>query len=563
MKAYYRVCRLEYAPGEIPAMLTVLFLGSMTISRFFDFIVIEALFAFILLYLSGFIINAITDKEIDKQYDTFKTSIPKSVELLGEKTLWGLIGGHVIVSIILALHISLQMGSFIPLALVIVGVFFGLGYSVKPFQFKVKGIWHAIALGSSAFLLPFLFLMFVVAEGIPANLFVFILGFSFVHYGMEFGNQAIDYIEDKASNVRTPPVRWGMKKSLRIALGCVLIGILTEGYALYYILLSRGSFAYISPILATYVVYGILMSIILIGYYIPTKGLWDMLAALHEKETVEESMPQLKKICNYAQWQTSGILGVAVVSAILFLGLAYGPASQITPGGNNILNPGASDLDFAGDPEVEFFFDDYDGKWYANVSVSVQNDGLPRDINSLMILVQSRVADRGWRANSIFLESEIQPHEYWNITTQIRAHDIDDTSFMIYIYEDKHSNGDFRKVGDPYYIPSEKDLYIYSVEIESYEEMLFDEKANVTITVFNEGISRSKGDLYVEVWYNYLTISDYDGAENTYTIHSIDNWEETLSVNVLEWDGITEPKFTVKLYYKGNLIDDSTIYGYD
>jgi hypothetical protein len=455
------------------------------------------------------------------------------------------------------------MGSFIPLALVIVGVFFGLGYSVKPFQFKVKGIWHAIALGSSAFLLPFLFLMFVVAEGIPANLFVFILGFSFVHYGMEFGNQAIDYIEDKASNVRTPPVRWGMKKSLRIALGCVLIGILTEGYALYYILLSRGSFAYISPILATYVVYGILMSIILIGYYIPTKGLWDMLAALHEKETVEESMPQLKKICNYAQWQTSGILGVAVVSAILFLGLAYGPASQITPGGNNILNPGASDLDFAGDPEVEFFFDDYDGKWYANVSVSVQNDGLPRDINSLMILVQSRVADRGWRANSIFLESEIQPHEYWNITTQIRAHDIDDTSFMIYIYEDKHSNGDFRKVGDPYYIPSEKDLYIYSVEIESYEEMLFDEKANVTITVFNEGISRSKGDLYVEVWYNYLTISDYDGAENTYTIHSIDNWEETLSVNVLEWDGITEPKFTVKLYYKGNLIDDSTIYGYD
>ena len=181
MKAYYRVCRLEYAPGEIPAMLTVLFLGSLTVSRFFDPIVIEALLAFMLLYLSGFIINAITDKEIDKNYDTFKTSIPKSVDILGEKTCWGLLIGHVTIATALSVHISFVMNSFIPLGLVVIGSFFGLGYSIRPFQFKVRGIWHAIALGSSAFFLPFIFLMFVVANGISFPLILFILGFSFVH----------------------------------------------------------------------------------------------------------------------------------------------------------------------------------------------------------------------------------------------------------------------------------------------------------------------------------------------------------------------------------------------
>ncbi|UCG70145.1 MAG: UbiA family prenyltransferase, partial [Thermoplasmata archaeon] len=305
LKAYYRVCRLEYLPGEIPAIFTVLFLGSATISRFFELPVIEALLAFVLLYLSGFIINALTDREIDAKYDTFKTSIPKSVELMGEKTLKTMIIVHVGVAIALSLHISLLMNSIWPIFLVLVGVFFGLGYSVKPFQFKVRGIWHAIALGSSAFFIPFVFLMYVVAEGIPLILFVFMIGFSFVHYGMEFGNQAIDYVEDKASNVKTPPVRWGMMPSLKIALGFVILGIVTEGWSLYYILLSRGSFTFIHPLLTTNVLYVLLMTLIIAGYYIPTRGLWKMHSTLKKSKAIEDGMPTLKKICKYAKWQTS------------------------------------------------------------------------------------------------------------------------------------------------------------------------------------------------------------------------------------------------------------------
>ncbi|MEE9150994.1 MAG: UbiA family prenyltransferase [Thermoplasmata archaeon] len=562
IKAYYRVCRLEYAPGEIPAILTVLFLGSATVSRFFALPVLEAMVAFLLLYLSGFIINAIADKEIDKKYDTFKTSIPKSVDLLGENTLKALIVTHVIIAMVLAFHITLQMNSIIPIALVLIGVFFGLGYSVKPFHFKTRGVWHGIALGSSAFFLPFIFLMYVVAGGLTLPLLLFIIGFSFVHYGMEFGNQAIDYIEDKAANVRTPPVRWGMIPSLIIALGCVVSGIVTEAASLYYILLSKGSFTFLHPVLTTNVVYVVLLGIILTGYYIPTKGLWQMLSTLRKSKTVEEGMPTLKKICSYAKWQASGILGVAIVSGILFMGMIYSPAANlhqnIGDGNGNYVGL----LKMASEPEVEFFQDD--GNWNANVSVSVLNDNILREKRSIMIEVQSWVANFPLRAEWLILEENLMPNEYWNVSAKIRAHDIDDTTIIIYLYALIDQNVLNKiQIGDPWIEPSKKDLYIYNVKVEPFDDILHDKKANVTVTVFNEGVTRNIGDLEVEVFYYYGLYSDYQSVKNDYAIHSIENWIPTLTVDALALDEISEPIFVVKLFFEDVYIDEYTFSGYD
>jgi 4-hydroxybenzoate polyprenyltransferase len=539
-------------------MLTVLFLGSATIARFFDFIVIEALLVFLLLYLSGFIINAITDKEIDSQYDNFKTSIPKSVDILGEKTLWGLIIGHVIVATVLALHISLVMNTFIPLILVLIGSFFGLGYSVKPFQFKVRGIWHAIALGSSAFFLPFIFLMFVVADGISFPLLTFIVGFSFVHYGMEFGNQAIDYVEDKAQNVTTPPVRWGMIPSMKIALGCVFIGIATEGYSLYHVLLSKGSFTLIHPILTTNVLFTLLMGIILVGYFIPTKGLYDMLITLKTSKTVEEGMPKLKKICNYAKWQASGIFGIAIVSGIIFVGVAYGPTMQIVEDTNNIPGIIGSGLDFARQPEVEYYDDG--SNWLANVSVFVKNGDRPLTAGSAMIEVQSSVGDLPpiW-IELIILDLYLEPNSYWNVTRQILAHDIDSTTIKIKIKEYDGNIKDFMDIGVQYIEPSKKTMYIYSVEIESYEEMFYDEKADVTVTIFNEGETKSISDLEVHV-YCYTSFWGYSDDESVFNDNAVHNeWSETLILNVLELD-FGEPIFIIYLFEGEELIDEITVH---
>jgi len=556
LKAYYRVCRLEYAPGEIPAIFTVLFLGSASVSRFFVIPVIEAVVAFILLYLSGFIINAIADKEIDKKYDNFKTSIPKSVDILGENALKAVIVGHVVVAIVLALHISIQMSSFIPIVLILIGVFFGLGYSVRPFHFKVRGIWHGIALGSSAFFLPFLFLMFVIAEGFTLPLILFIVGFSFVHYGMEFGNQAIDYIEDRNSNVKTPPVRWGMIPSLIVALGCVIFGIVVEASSLYYIILSKGSFTFIHPMLTTNVVYVGLLGIILAGYYMPTKGLWQMLSTLKKSKTIEKGMPTLKKICNYARWQTSGIIGVAIVSAILFMGVIFGPGAQLNQDAEDNIGP-STGLLIASSPEVEFYKDD--GICRANVSFSVLNDNIPRERGSVMIIVESWVANFRIVMEPLLLKRTLMPYEFWNVSTQIYGHDVDDTTIKILLFEDW--KGKFLQVGDPWVVPSQKDLYIFDVEVDYYEEIPKDEKANVTVTVFNEGKTRYIGDLEVEVtcYTSYWMYSDGKSEKNDFTLHANENWMPTIhDVNIFEFD-IDDPIFVIKLFYEGEHIDDYTI----
>ncbi len=559
IKAYYRVCRLEYAPGEIPAIFTVLFLGATTVARFFDFIVLEALMVFLLLYLSGFIINALTDKEIDKRYDTFKTSIPKSVEILGENTLKAMIIAHVSIAIVLAFHITLQMSSFLPLLLVLVGAFFGLGYSIKPFHFKVRGIWHAIALGSSAFFLPFVFLMLVVADGISLPLWIFIAGFSFVHYGMEFGNQAIDYVEDKASNVRTPPVRWGMIPSLTIALCFVILGIMVEASSLYFILLTRGSFTFIHPILTTNVVYLGLVAIILAGYYIPTKGLWQMHSTLIHSKSIESGMPTLKKICNYAKWQASGILGVATVSAILFLGVAFEPITNISQDDdhNNLIS---GDLQIASQPIVKFYEDD--GSWYANVTISVLNDNIERQWGSIVIRVESFTANIRIGITSLLLEEDLEPNTYWNKSTVMQAHDVDDTTIRVTLYIPSDQSGLNEDLTlDKRVVPCEKKLYIYNAYATGYEEH-HDKKANVTVFVYNEGDKRFIGDMEVRVWYYYGAYQDYESQKNDLAIDSNKNWIPILPVNALEFDDVSEPFFVVKLFYKGDFVDEYTFSGY-
>lgn len=561
IKSYYRVCRLEYLPGEVPAIFTVLFLGAASISRFTELPVVEALLAFVLLYLSGFIINALADKEIDKKYDTFKTSIPKSVDTLGEKTLWAMIFIHVGVAIGLAVHISILMSSIWPITLVLIGAFFGLGYSVKPFHFKVRGVWHAIALGSSAFFLPFIFLMFVVAEGITIPLFLFIIGFCFIHYGMEFGNQAIDYVEDKASDVKTPPVRWGMIPSIQIALFCVVIGIAIEASSLYFILLSKGSFTFIHPFLTTEVVYFGLLAIIAAGYYIPTKGLWRMLITLKESDTVEEGMPTLKKICKYAKWQTSGVLGVAVVSAIMFLGVVFGPAAILSPddAGEGVIVE--TNLQMVSSPEVEFY--ENDGICQANVSFTLQNDETPKLKNSLLIEIQSWVANFPWNSKLVPLEKVLMPNEYWNISNKhVYAHDVDDTTIKIYLKQYDRNIKDFVQVGNPWIIPSQKDLYIYEVEIDYYDDNLLDKKANVTVNIYNEEENWHIGDLKVEVHcYTSLMIWTDSGEEYNRALDSNEYWEPVVrDLNVIEFE-IDDPIFHIKLISidenEGNqLIDD-------
>jgi hypothetical protein len=146
----------------------------------------------------------------------------------------------------------------------------------------------------------------------------------------------------------------------------------------------------------------------------------------------------------------------------------------------------------------------------------------------------------------------------------VRAHDVDDTTLEITLIALVVQNSQtVMHPVDTLTIPSQKDLYIYEARAEVFEDILHNKKANVTVTVFNEGGIRSIGDLEVEVWYYYMAYSDYENAENANTIDPDKNWAPTLTLNAIAVDDITEPFFVVHLFYKGEYIDEFSFIGYD
>jgi 4-hydroxybenzoate polyprenyltransferase len=319
IKAYLRTSRSEYLLAETPALFLVFFISATSFYRLLAPEVIEGIVAFVLLYFVGFIINAYTDQDIDKNYTIFKNKIPEAVETIGQKNIKGIIVGQIVIANLLGALISYQMSSWIPVVLVMVGTFFGIGYSIPPLQFKVRGIMHAVSLTLSAFFIPGIFLLFVIGNGLTLWPFILIVGFSILHYGIAFANQAIDYLEDKENGVKSPPVRWGMATSLRVALTMIVLGMLVEFIGLFFIIALKGGATGTVLGLNPMVLFALFVPVVILGYYIPASGLWKMYRATITKP-IEEATNYMKTICHYNQWQASGILGLAAVTGVLFIG---------------------------------------------------------------------------------------------------------------------------------------------------------------------------------------------------------------------------------------------------
>ncbi|KAA0002320.1 MAG: hypothetical protein FE048_04085, partial [Thermoplasmata archaeon] len=116
---------MEYVPGEAPGMFIPLFLGASSFNDILGLHVIEALLIFTLLYWSGFLVNALSDVEVDSKYKTF---VSESVHILGEKTLKNLIIAHVAIAFLVLIHLCYLLNDYWIFIWVLVATFFGLAY---------------------------------------------------------------------------------------------------------------------------------------------------------------------------------------------------------------------------------------------------------------------------------------------------------------------------------------------------------------------------------------------------------------------------------------------------
>ncbi|MFO8050922.1 MAG: UbiA family prenyltransferase [Thermoplasmatota archaeon] len=319
IKAYLIVCRYEYFPGELIALFIPILIATNSFEQFYSITVIEGVIAFILLYLSGFLINAWTDRDMDAKYQTFKTSIAWGVNYLGEKRLKTAIAFHLGISIILGAHICYRMGDLVPMVMILAGIFFGFGYSMKPFSFKTRGVlYHILALGLCCFFIPLVFMFYVVSGGLTLDLFLFAFGFTMVHYALEIGNQIQDYEEDLSEKLLTPIVRLGLKRSLGLALIFFMIGLPLMVALMYIWFNRRGSIRIAGPVLNDFFTISLISIVIFFGYLITIVGLFRMYREANNGGNLSSIMERIRSHINYAMWQISGVSGLFTVSILLF-----------------------------------------------------------------------------------------------------------------------------------------------------------------------------------------------------------------------------------------------------
>ncbi|MCK4718207.1 MAG: UbiA family prenyltransferase, partial [Thermoplasmata archaeon] len=329
---YSRVARLEYLPAEAPALFAPLLLGIMVAGELHMLRAAEGVLVFSLLFFAGFIINALTDQEVDQKCKTYVADSSRSI---GKKGLAALVIFQCSLAMLITVHLALEMAVWWLVPLVGLGIFLGIGYSVPPLHFKVRGIGHAIALSLSAFFIPFFFLFFVVAGTVNPWILLLLIGVSITHYGLALTNQSGDYMEDKDTGLATPAVRWGLRPTLKIAAVLMIIGIPFTTVALAHI--ARGVTSLGTPIFADgflgllalegwHVITALVLSSLVLGYSVSLRGINDLLGLVGDEEPSYGMMDGVKNRMNYPFWQASSVWGAVAAVGLVFALVLTSPA---------------------------------------------------------------------------------------------------------------------------------------------------------------------------------------------------------------------------------------------
>jgi len=248
LKHYSTLCRWEFLPATSVGIMIGVFLGLDDWNYLFDLmhilVLLEGLLIFFLLFNVGFMVNCWADWEVD---ETYKTRLSDAVKDVGRDTVGRMVALHIIVSTLLAAHISFFVTPEpkpMLLLLVLLGTFFGVAYSVDPFRFKSKGALHAV-MAFPVFSTPGLFSYYLVSDRPIFDTYsqvflLLVIGITVAHYALVLLSQSEDHPDDKAMGITTPAVAWGLKTTVRRALklnmwgSCVNIG----AFALFFYLVD-------------------------------------------------------------------------------------------------------------------------------------------------------------------------------------------------------------------------------------------------------------------------------------------------------------------------------------
>lgn len=215
VKDFATVSRIEFAPINLINIFIPLFLAARSLADLQPVVVFEIVMIWFLAFWFGSAINCLYDKDIDEKY---KTHLAKAVSDLGN-ALKLILLIEVIVLITLGIHLSLLVSKpTILLPLLFIGIFFAVGYSIKPLHFKNSVLLNAISLTAVLYFIPMLFVYFVIGNNISLLPLLILFSYAVMQYSTTLGiNTLEDFLEDREMGIKNPPVVWGIQKTLKIS----------------------------------------------------------------------------------------------------------------------------------------------------------------------------------------------------------------------------------------------------------------------------------------------------------------------------------------------------------
>ena len=312
-KLYITVSRWEFLPAVLIGILIGIFIGADSIQSLISYeftpILIEGILIFILLFNVGFMVNCWADWKVDELY---KTILYHSVIKMGRNKLGILVILHIIISIILAYHITVQLARIEVSLLVWIGIFLGVGYSIEPFRFKRRGLLHSL-IALPIFFIPGIYSYLLVNSlSITAPYtIIFIsaaIGITLGHYPLILVSQAEDTPADKKMNLITPAVKWGLKKTLKISYKTNFIGSVVIIISLMIMFLTINYWLLL------------LIPIIIIGRYYSMIEVYKLYKNTINLSSEDDILSKIReKMDVYPIWHAYGLSGVTISSLCILI----------------------------------------------------------------------------------------------------------------------------------------------------------------------------------------------------------------------------------------------------
>jgi len=174
----------------------------------------EGIFVFFLLFAFGDMINCLADRDLDAVY---KPHLSEAVYGLGVPFVKFQVAATALLALALTAHLAQQLHRWELLPLVAIGLALGAGYSVKPVQFKGRGLAQLVCLWLIIFVGPMLFVGLLVSSTPSTEMLLFAAAFGALQMGIILVNTAEDYPEDLEANIKTTIVALGLHRGINLA----------------------------------------------------------------------------------------------------------------------------------------------------------------------------------------------------------------------------------------------------------------------------------------------------------------------------------------------------------